>query len=75
MRKFADKQDVIKNFKMPNIINESTQTKMKNTIKDFVKNKDKSKVEIKFDDTDTKILERTLNYNKLSKDITKYQKT
>jgi U3 small nucleolar RNA-associated protein 14 len=65
--------DVLKNFDLPSILNETQQTKLKKTIKNFVKNKDTSKVEIKFDDTEGKVIERSKNYDSLSKEVTKYQ--
>ncbi len=65
--------DVLKNFDMPSMLNETQQTKLKKTLKNFVKNKDTSKVEIKFDDTEGKIIERSKNYDSLSKEVTKYQ--
>lgn len=54
-------------------MNESSQAKFKKTLKNFIRNKDKDKVSIKFDDKETKLNERTLNYNSLVKDVTKYQ--
>jgi len=65
--------EVLKNFDLPSMLSESSQTKLKKTIKDYTKNKEKSKVELKFDDTETKAVERSENYKNLSKDITKYQ--
>lgn len=65
--------DILKNFDMPSILNETQQTKLKKTLKNFVKNKDTSKVEIKFDDSEGKIIERSKNYDSLSKEVTKYQ--
>jgi len=55
------------------MINESTQAKLKKTMNNYVKNKDKSRVEIKFDDTESKFLERSQNYTTLNKEVTKYQ--
>ena len=72
----ADKvsfSDVLKNFDLPSMLTETSQTKLKKTIKDYTKNKEKSKVELKFDDTETRTIERTENFKNLSKDITKYQ--
>jgi U3 small nucleolar RNA-associated protein 14 len=65
--------DVLKNFDLPSMLTESSQTKLKKTLKDYTKNKEKSKVQLKFDDTETKAIERSENFKNLSKDITKYQ--
>jgi U3 small nucleolar RNA-associated protein 14 len=65
--------EVLQNFDIPTILNEKAQTKMKKTIKNYVKNKDIQKVEIKFNDKDTKTIERSKNYDTLVKEVTKYQ--
>ena len=67
-----DFSTILKKFDINNL-NEATQTKLKKTLKQYVKNKDKDKVNIKFDDTEDKILERSENYKNIVKDITKYQ--
>jgi len=50
---------------------EKNQAVLKKTIKTFTKNKDKDKVEIKFDDSETRILERNQVYEGVVK-VRKY---
>merc|ERR1712032_742040 len=66
---FADLLEDFDITKLP----EKNQTVLKKTIKTFTKNKDKDKVEIKFDDSETRQIERNQTYNGVVKDITKYQ--
>jgi U3 small nucleolar RNA-associated protein 14 len=68
----VDFSTLLKKFDIGNL-NETSQTKLKKNLKQYIKNKDKDKVDIKFDDTETKVLERTENYNTMVKDIGKYQ--
>jgi U3 small nucleolar RNA-associated protein 14 len=65
--------DVLKGFNVPSVMNETNQAKLKKTLENFIKNKDKNKVEIKFNDTSGKILERSSNYSNLVKEISVYQ--
>lgn len=48
---------------------EKNQGQLKNNIKNFAKEKDMKKVEIKFDDSQSKIIERNQNYNSMVKVI------
>ena len=65
--------DVLKSFDLPSIINETDQTKFKKNLKNYVKNKETSKVQIKFEDTEGRVIERTKNYDSMVKEVTKYQ--
>merc|ERR1712032_1456985 len=66
---FADLLEDFDITKLP----EKNQTVLKKTIKTFTKNKDKDKVEIKFDDSETRQIERNQVYDSVVKDVTKYQ--
>merc|ERR1711957_885764 len=66
---FADLLEDFDITKLP----EKNQAVLKKTIKTFTKNKDKDKVEIKFDDTETKQIERNQVYDSVVKEVTKYQ--
>ena len=53
---------------------EKNQAVLKKNLKTFAKEKDKEKIEIKFDDSETKTLERSQNYDKMVKVKIKFTK-
>lgn len=63
--------DVMKAF--TGQVTETEKAHIGKAIKTFAQTKDKDKVEIKFNDTTDKVLERTKNYEAMTEDITKYQ--
>ena len=64
--------DVMKNFGQ--VENETKKANLSKAYKTYINNKEKSQIEIKFNDTKDKEIERTQNYNLLNKEISKYQK-
>ena len=64
--------DVLKNFSQTE--NETKKANLSKAYKTYINNKEKTQVEIKFNDIKDRVLERTENYNSLNKDISKYQK-
>ena len=64
--------DVLKNFSQTD--NETKKANLSKAYKTYINNKEKTQVEIKFNDIKDRVLERTENYNSLNKDISKYQK-
>jgi hypothetical protein len=66
-----DFSDVLKNFGIESL-NETNQATLKKSLKNYVQRKDKDKVTIKFDDTESKVLERKENYDNLV-DVIKIQ--
>lgn len=67
----VDFKDVMKMFVSD--VNETSKANISKAVNSYMKNKDKNKVEIKFNDKDDKILERGKAYNEITKDISKYQ--
>lgn len=63
--------DVMKAFTSQ--VTETEKAHIGKSIKTFAQTKNKNKVEIKFNDTTERVLERTKNYEALVEDITKYQ--
>lgn len=68
----VDFKEIMQNFDFKEI-GETAKAKLNKNLKKLVNKQDKEKVTIKFDDSENKIVERELNYNKLSKEITEYQ--
>ena len=76
----VDFKEILQNFDFKDL-GETAKAKLNKNLKQLVNKQEKDKVTIKFDDSDTKIIERSLNYDKLSKvfnhlnkqDITGYQ--
>ena len=64
--------DVLKNFSQTE--NETKKANLSKAYKTYINNKEKTQIEIKFNDIKERVLERTENYNSLNKDISKYQK-
>ena len=62
--------DVMKMF-IPS--NETQKANISKTMATYMKNKEKNKVEIKFNDKEDKIIERTKAYKEITKDVSKYQ--
>lgn len=67
----VDFKDVMKMFVSD--VNETSKANISKAVNSYMKNKDKNKVEIKFNDKEDKILERGKAYNEITKDISKYQ--
>ena len=64
--------DVLKNFSQTE--NETKKANLSKAYKTYINNKEKTQIEIKFNDIKERVLERTENYISLNKDISKYQK-
>ena len=62
--------DVMKMF-IPS--NETQKANISKTMATYMKNKEKNKVEIKFNDKEDKIIERTKAYKEITRDVSKYQ--
>jgi len=65
--------EILEKFDINSNLNEKNITKFKKNLKGFLKNKDKEKVNITFDDTKMKVAERTLNYDNVVGDVTQFQ--
>lgn len=63
-----DFSDLLENFDITQLP-EKNQAVLKKNIKNFAKDKDKEKVEIKFDDSQSRVIERNQNYNSMVKVI------
>lgn len=63
--------DVMKMF-IPST-NETKKANISKTMASLIKNKEKNIVEIKFNDKEDKIIERTKAYKEITKDVSKYQ--
>ena len=57
----------MKNFGQ--VENETKKANLSKAYKTYINNKEKSQIEIKFNDTKDKEIERTQNYNLLNKEI------
>jgi len=68
----VDFKEVMQNFDFADL-GEINKAKLSKNLKKLVNKQEKEKVEIKFNDSDIKKVEREMNYDKLSKEITEYQ--